>query len=308
MQGDGRGQRILIIHAMTRFGLMEHPSAWEMDVTNNLTESFPAAEFVFTEAGVFNGDYHANFDGEKFTSWLRFRLLPTFEKLFPRKKMTLVMDNAAYHNPVGIHNYRPSAMDTAACVSFFSDRRVRSITVPREHGEARMTLADLSKRAPAGPNRSKKQAAVRLYLKSNPGISLTQTDEILQPGGHSVLWTVPYTLELQPIELLWARVKNKVATQALLRRTTQECREQAGKAFDDVSADDCAQLVDSVHGWITNFMRNDSTGSLRHFESFADLVARGPADLPAELNIPDSDSDASDSDSGEGEAADMELV
>jgi len=32
------------------------------------------------------------------------------------------------------------------------------------------------------------------------------------------------------------------------------------------------------------------------------LVARGPAELPAELNIPDSDSDASDSDSGEGEA------
>jgi len=144
-------------------------------------------------------------------------------------------------------------------------------------------------------------------LKSHPGISLTQTDEILQPGGHSVLWTVPYTPELQPIELLWARVKNKVATQGLLRRTTEECRDQAGKAFDDVSPDDCAKLVDSVHGWITNFMRNDSTGSLRHFAFFADLVARGPAELPAELNIPDSDSDTSDSDGGEGEAGDMEL-
>ena len=56
-------------------------------------------------------------------------------------------------------------------------------------------------------------------------------------------------------------------------------------------------------------MRNDSTGSLRHFASFADLqlVARGPAELPAELNIPDSDSDTSDSDGGEGEAGDMEL-
>jgi len=54
-----------------------------------------------------------------------------------------------------------------------------------------------------------------------------------------------------------------------------------------------------------SFMRNDKDGSLRHFQSFEELVEKGPAELPAELNIPDSDSDDSDSDEGEGE--DMEL-
>ena len=68
---------------------------------------------------MFNGDYHANFDGEKFTSWLKFRLLPTFERLFLGKKMTLVMDNAAYHSPAGINTYLPSSMDSTECVSFF---------------------------------------------------------------------------------------------------------------------------------------------------------------------------------------------
>jgi len=129
-----------------------------------------------------------------------------------------------------------------------------------------MPLATFRRRAPAGPNAKAKKAAVRAYLKANPGISRTQTDDILLPAGHTVLWAVPYTPELQPIELLWSRVKNKVATQALLRRSTEECRVQAGEAFDDVSAAECEKLVTSVHKWITRFMRNDKNGSLRHFK------------------------------------------
>ena len=42
-------------------------------------------------------------------------------------------------------------------------------------------------------------------------------------------------------------------------------------------------------------------------KSFEELVETGPAELPAELSIPDSDSDDSDSDSDEGEGEDMEL-
>jgi DDE superfamily endonuclease len=64
--GDDNGTRLIILHAMTDSGLL---------------------------------DYHNTMTGVKFVAWLRNRLLPTFEKLHPGKKMVLVLDNASYHKP-----------------------------------------------------------------------------------------------------------------------------------------------------------------------------------------------------------------
>eukprot|EP00957_Ditylum_brightwellii_P063930 4850094-Ditylum_brightwellii.AAC.2 len=44
------------------------------------------------------GDYHDNMNSEMFMQWITSRLVPTFERLYPGKKMVPVLDNAPYHH------------------------------------------------------------------------------------------------------------------------------------------------------------------------------------------------------------------
>ena len=88
--GDDDGKRLIIIHAMTDRGLLAVPD----EVASNwLNEAALTAELVFEEVledGQDDSDYHNTMTGVKFVAWLRNRLLPTSNRLFPRKKMHLV--------------------------------------------------------------------------------------------------------------------------------------------------------------------------------------------------------------------------
>ncbi|CAG8739951.1 18590_t:CDS:1, partial [Gigaspora rosea] len=48
--------------------------------------------------------------------------------------------------------------------------------------------------------------------KKNPSIPFA-TVNIAKKFGHKVLYTLPYHCELQPIELVWEIVKNKIAAE-----------------------------------------------------------------------------------------------
>lgn len=139
----------MIIHAMTRFGLMHDPDVAYYD--NNVSQEATTCELVFEEVGIFNGDYHNCFNGEKFIGWVKYRLLPTFHKLYPSKKMTLIMDNASYHKPAGLNTFRPSSMKKVECTSFFSARSIDPITVPRKDGSiVQMSAKNFEKNQPQG--------------------------------------------------------------------------------------------------------------------------------------------------------------
>jgi hypothetical protein len=45
-----------------------------------------------------SGDYHNNMNSDMFMKWTAEKLVPTFDKLYPGKKMVLVCDNAPYHH------------------------------------------------------------------------------------------------------------------------------------------------------------------------------------------------------------------
>ena len=94
VQGDDSGgKRLMIVHAMTRDGLLETPGAV---ATNLLTERVPTAELIFQTLGT-DDDYHTAMDGDRYLLWLRNRLLPAFDARYPGQRMTLVLDNAGYH-------------------------------------------------------------------------------------------------------------------------------------------------------------------------------------------------------------------
>jgi len=94
--GDDTGKRIIILHAMTEDGLLAVP---DTVASNWLNEPALTAELVFDEVledGQDDSDYHNTMNGAKIIAWLRNRLFPTFEHLYPGKKMYLVLDNATY--------------------------------------------------------------------------------------------------------------------------------------------------------------------------------------------------------------------
>ena len=111
------GQRIIIVQAMTRDGLLyygeddirhfwSHDDILEQDTLSTelmwpagSKEKEKATDGKYQEkAQPARGDYHLNMDGDMFILWVRHKLTPTFKKKYPDKKMILVLDNARYHH------------------------------------------------------------------------------------------------------------------------------------------------------------------------------------------------------------------
>ena len=95
----GKGQRLIIVHAISKDGLVyahvdgERPQPAEFD-----SGRYPTAEMVF-RAKSSRGDYHDNMDTDVFMMWIDRRLLPAFRaKYGPDMTLVLVIDNAPYHH------------------------------------------------------------------------------------------------------------------------------------------------------------------------------------------------------------------
>jgi hypothetical protein len=129
VRGDGKGKRIIIMHAMTKDGLLQVEG---VEPSNILTELYHSCALIFDEVcvdGITPADYHDTINGEKFIGWMQQRLFPTVQKLYPGKKMYLVLDNAKYHHHRGLDWFSPSAKKKGQLADFLRQRNVESITV-----------------------------------------------------------------------------------------------------------------------------------------------------------------------------------
>jgi hypothetical protein len=62
------------------------------------------------------------------------------------------------------------------------------------------------------PNVSKLRLGIVKYLQEHkPELLECKVEKYLHDRGHQMLWTPPYCLDLQPIELFWAAAKNHAA-------------------------------------------------------------------------------------------------
>src|SRR4029077_20565222 len=82
----GKGERLIIMHAMTKTGLI------------------PTAKLVFKSTRK-TGDYHGQMNHELFSKWFSEQLLPNMPK-----HSLIIMDNAPYHNVLS-----PHSAPTASC-------------------------------------------------------------------------------------------------------------------------------------------------------------------------------------------------
>ena len=108
--GTGKGTRLIVVHAMTRDGLLSADGHQRQEDTKDLVDYAETAEWVFV-GPVRKGDYHKNFDGKKFMRWVTERLIPAFKEKYENKKMILVLDNAPYHHIRGPSYVNPVTLE-----------------------------------------------------------------------------------------------------------------------------------------------------------------------------------------------------
>jgi hypothetical protein len=294
-RGDAdTGKRLIILHAMTADAMLDDDDAVG---SNFLHEVTATAQFVFEAASFDDSDYHNTIDGEAFTLWVKNRLLPAFHKRYPVKKMIIVMDNASYHKPRDFDWITPYKMTKVACASFLVAQDLKQFTAERDGEPIVFKRSTWNQRAgnKSSPSLKELQQAVKSHLKQHPGINKTKIDKLLQPHGHSIVWTPPFVPEVQPIELIWAYVKQLVAAQYTLNRNIATTRQQTDDAFDSITPVMIEKRIAHCHAWIDAFMQTEEAGSLCAFGTLDKLVA-AHGNSPAPLDIDSSSVQENDDD------------
>jgi hypothetical protein len=275
--GDRDGKRLIILHAMTETGMLAVPGEAG---TNWMSEVALTAEVVFEEVledGQDDSDYHNTMNGPKFINWVRNRLLPTFTAMYPHKKMFLVLDNASYHKPRDeswISNSQ--SMNKHELVHQLLDLGVEQITTQGDRPRVILAHQYGVTIGQGGPSKNDLLAAVNQWLEDHPDHNQSVVEQLMGDAKHAIIYTPPFCPEVQPIELLWAKVKRHVADQATHNRSITETRQQTEQAFEAITSSFCISIIKHTHDWMDEFIQNGKSEDLRQCGSLAGVIKHLP--------------------------------
>lgn len=173
----------------------------------------PNALRIF-EAKKSRGDYHSMFNAECFLGWWQEQLLPHLVA-----RCVIVVDRATYHL-VPEEQTMPSTMRKTELQQWLS-----SHAITWEPHWLRPRL----------------QAEVDKYIDKTPFITKLAAEQ-----GHQVLILPVHHPELNPIELVWAIVKNACARQLRAGLPFREVRQHLETALENISATTCRKLYETV--------------------------------------------------------------
>jgi len=275
VQGTDKGMRIIIIHAMTRFGMLEVPIDVPCDDLGVELHSAGVVSVTLSADGS-HEDYHDTMDGSKFCSWIRNRLIPAFVAKFGKKMtMCLMLDNAKYHHARGEDWLTPRLMKAPQLADALRQLKVLSVTDGKQVWPAKLfsRLERGSPDADKAPTAKLMRQVLSDYLKSHPGTNTTVVHQLMSENKHELLYTPPYESWLQPIELIWARVKHTVAMQSNRSRKYQQTQEQTRAALSAITAELCSKLVLHTEKLMTKWLSSPEAGSLSRWNTLEKLVA-----------------------------------
>ena len=173
----------------------------------------PNALRIF-EAKKSTGDYHAMFNAPHFLEWWQEQLMPNLPG-----KCVIVADRASFHL-IPEEHILPSTMRKAELQEWLSHKNLR--------WEPHWL-------------RPKLQEEVENHLDKTPLIQ-----KIGEEHGHKVLFLPVHHPELNPIELIWAIVKNECGR--LLRKGIKfgEVREHLEESFAKITAETCRKVYEKI--------------------------------------------------------------
>jgi hypothetical protein len=111
------------------------------------------------------------------------------------------------------------------------------------------------------------------WIDSHPGTNTTVVEQQMSAGKHELLYTPPYESWLQPIELIWARVKHTVAMQSSRDRKYQQTAEQTKTALSEVPASLCQRVIEHTEKLMSKWLSSPAAGSLSVWPTLGQLVA-----------------------------------
>ena len=142
----------------------------------------PDAELVFRSKSKDNRDYHSEMDGHNFKKWVQEKLLPNVHE-----KSLFVLDNASYHNFVDPEDQIPT------------------------NAWKLVEIREWFRRQNIDFNEKSFKYELLIRIKAMNLKKVYAIDKIFHAHGHEVLRLPPYHSHLNPIELVWAKVKRQVA-------------------------------------------------------------------------------------------------
>ena len=180
-------------------------------------------------------DYHASFNAENFYTWFTNTLIPACENAFGTTEFgetvtfDFIMDNAGYHINTAYKIPQEGGPD---------------IEVKRNASKPHLFALLQTKGRNPDPNMTKAELQVLFdRMRDEEGCDLQR---FARSRGHEVIFTPPRASRWQPIELFWAHVKNKVASQWVRSRSLEQTRQQLVEAMDEFGTKPghCASLID----------------------------------------------------------------
>ncbi|XP_050308995.1 uncharacterized protein LOC126745273 [Anthonomus grandis grandis] len=161
------------------------------------------------KSGAKSGDYHDDMNHQHFMKWVQTKLLPNLPE-----QSVLVIDNASYPNVTMEPNITSGSLKKNM-IKWLYDRYIpcdEKLTKP----ELYKIISDNKFRYPP----------------------VYKLDALLEEHGHKVLRLPPYHPELNPIEKIWALVKNGVAAhnvtfkladvETLTKKGFKSCQRKSG--------------------------------------------------------------------------------
>lgn len=166
----------------------------------------PNALLIF-KSGAKTGDYHSDMNAKNFGRWIEERLIPHLPT-----NSVVVIDNAPYHNTQTNH-------------------------APTSNSKKNEMIEWLTFKNIAFDSSMLKPQLYQLIKRYKSQYITYKFDEILRHNGHTVLRLPPYHPDLNPIELIWATVKNNVAARNVNFKI-EDVRKIAEEEFSRISEQD----------------------------------------------------------------------
>jgi transposase len=256
-----RDGRLIILHAMTKDGLLVKTSAEgdaerEEEKDRDLNQATTNAEYIYEievtkttgrETVATKMDtkddkdiYHGNINSVLWLKWFENRLLPAFKAKYPDKKMILIMDNASYHIPMDDDWLAPRYMNRKELIEALEKYGIESFEGIRPYGSTLLqqgsdvvTFTERTwKRSRGGnkrtalPYNKELRVTLNLWLKSHPHLLKSITRKRMGEMDGLLIFTPPLVPEFQPIELLWGMIKKLLAGAYTAGRKVEEARQQ----------------------------------------------------------------------------------
>jgi hypothetical protein len=206
--------------------------------------------FCLQKKGDHLGDYHKVFNGTKYIAWFCNQLIANLHQ-----PSLIMLDNEAYHCVYGegVPQWYYYKLKKQECIDYLISNSIDFLDPAMSAMEMKLLVKE--------------------HIASNVKI---EVHHLAEKGGHTVLFTPAYNSDLQPIELVWARVKGNVGRQYSNQSTLDLVYEHLMHEFN--------VLENSGHHSINGMM-----------EKCASLAAQFRAEIEEEDAIDDNDSaDASD--------------